>query len=152
MIYFLIYLFLEVVISTNISSVIGGVYTFFELIFSAAVGIILLVNFRTTLIQNLRSVSDQQIDLRRFQELNLFTIFGAFLLILPGFLTDIIGVLMQFSVFVSILVNRFAAKYTPKSSNTHNYKKENNDVIDVEIINNDSTLELDIDERNKHRS
>ena len=55
---------------------------------------------------------------------------------------------MQFSVIVSILVNRFAAKYTPKSSNTHNYKKENNDVIDVEIINDDSTAKLDIDERN----
>ncbi len=151
MIYFLIYLFLEVVISTNISSAIGGINTFFELIFSAAVGVILLVNFRTTLIQNLRSVSEQQIDLRRFQELNLFTIFGAFLLILPGFFTDIIGVLMQFSVFVSILVNRFSAKYSPKSSNTHNYKKEDNDVIDVEIINDDSTTKLNINERDQHR-
>jgi 2-isopropylmalate synthase/UPF0716 protein FxsA len=152
MIYFLVYLFLEVVISTNISSAIGGVNTFFELILSAFVGIILLVNFRTTLIQNLRCVSEQQIDLQRFQELNLFTIFGAFLLIIPGFLTDIIGVLLQFSVFVSILVNRFSAKYTPKSTNTHNYTKEEDNVIDVEIISDDSTPELNPHERDQFRS
>ncbi|RUM65810.1 MAG: FxsA family protein, partial [Sulfurimonas sp.] len=104
MIYFFIYLFLEVVISTNIASLIGGVATFFELIFSAMIGIILLVNFRTTLIKNLQSVSADNLDLRRLQELNLFTVIGAFLLIAPGFLTDIIGVLMQFSVVVSLLV------------------------------------------------
>ncbi len=149
MIYFLIYLFLEVVISTNIASAIGGITTFFELILSAMVGIILLVNFRTTLIKNLQSVSRDQIDLQRFQELNLFTIFGAFLLIAPGFLTDIIGILMQFSVVVSMLVNRFSAKYSPNKRNTYHHKKEDNDVIDVEIINDDSTTKLDIDERDK---
>jgi len=151
-IYFLLYLFLEVVISTNIASMIGGVATFFELIFSAMVGIILLVNFRTTLIKNLQSISSDNIDLRRFQELNLFTVFGAFLLIAPGFLTDIIGVLMQFSVFVSLLVNRFSAKYNSSNTKSNHYQKDEYDVIDVEIIDDDSTTKLDPNGGKQHRS
>ncbi len=97
-----------------------------------------MVNFRTTLLNNITAVSYHAIDLREFQRLNLFTIIGAILLIIPGFLTDIIGALMQFSVFTSMLVNRYNVK-------SGNYKQDNNreninntkkdsDVIDVEII------------------
>lgn len=138
MIYFVIYLFLEVLISVNISSTIGGLGTFFEIILTAFIGISILVNFRTTLLNNITAVSYHAIDLREFQRLNLFTIIGAILLIIPGFLTDIIGALMQFSVFTSMLVNRYNVK-------SGNYKQDNNreninntkkdsDVIDVEII------------------
>ncbi|WP_373036339.1 FxsA family protein [Sulfurimonas sp.] len=144
MIYFIIYLLLEVLVSVNISSSIGGLATFFEILLSAFVGISILMNFRTTLLHNITAVSYHAIDLNEFQKLNLFTIIGAILLIIPGFLTDIIGILMQFSVFTSMLVNRYNVK-----SNIHktDYREENNqkniqkdsDVIDVEIISDSST-------------
>ncbi|MDD5372108.1 MAG: FxsA family protein [Sulfurimonas sp.] len=140
MIYFIIYLFLEVIISVNISSAIGGLATFFEILLSAFLGLIILINFKATLTENLRAVSYNCIDLREFQSLNLFTILGAILLILPGFLTDIIGILLQFSVFTTMLVNRYNIK-----SNKCNTKYEKNniekdiDVIDVEIISDNST-------------
>lgn len=51
MVYFLIYLFLEVLISVNISSAIGGLATFFEILASAFIGIAILVNFRNTLLK-----------------------------------------------------------------------------------------------------
>ena len=124
MIYFLVYLFLEVIISVNISSYIGGISTFAEILLSAMLGIAILVNFRKTLFENISAVSYNCIDLEQFERLNLFTLFGAILLIMPGFLTDIMGILMQFSVFTSMLVNR----YNVKSGKC-------NDVIDVEIIN-----------------
>ncbi len=134
MIYFLLYLFFEVLVSVNISSEIGGLNTFGEIIFSAFIGIYILFHFQATLVENMQAVSTRQIDLQKFQELNVFTLLGAILLIIPGFLTDIIGILLQFSVFTSMLVNRFSAKYNskPKESNS-NYTKDNN-VIDVEII------------------
>lgn len=141
MIYFLIYLFLEVIIFVNISSAIGGLATFFEIIASAFLGLIILINFKATLAENLRAVSYNCIDLRQFQSLNLFTILGAILLILPGFLTDIIGILLQFSVFTTMLVNRYNIK-----SNKCNTKYEKNniekdiDVIDVEIISDNSSF------------
>ncbi len=145
MLYFILYLFLEVMISTNISSQIGGFNTFLELVASAFLGFALLVNFRTTLIENMQAFSMQKIDLQEFQRLNIFAVLGAILLIVPGFLTDIIGILLQFSVVTKMLVNRFTAKsiyqnntsFREEQSQIHTQKDD--DVIDVEIINNDST-------------
>jgi 2-isopropylmalate synthase/UPF0716 protein FxsA len=141
MIYFLVYLFFEVMISVNLASKLGGFNTFLELILSALVGIVLLVNFRSTLIENMHAVSMQKIDVHEFQRLNIFAILGAVLLILPGFLTDIIGVLLQFSVFTKMLVNRFTAKSSfEKKTYTHTqiHEEKDDDVIDVEIISNDT--------------
>jgi 2-isopropylmalate synthase/UPF0716 protein FxsA len=142
MLYFLIYLFLEVVVSVNIASAIGGLATFLEILLSAFVGISILVNFRQTLMENMRAVSFSCIDLEEFQRLNLFTLIGAILLIIPGFLTDIIGILMQFSVITSMIVNR----YNVKSNSCNNSydekldKQKDSDVIDVEIISDNSTI------------
>lgn len=141
MIYFIVYLFLEVLISVNISSAIGGLMTFIEIMFSAMIGISILVNFRKTLIENLTAVSYHTIDLQQFQKLNLFTLFGAILLIVPGFLTDIFGILLQFSALTSMFVNRYKVK---SESNKFNYEnkqtQKDSDVIDVEIISDRPTL------------
>lgn len=132
MIYFIVYLFLEVIVSVNIASALGGFLTFLEIIFSAFLGFVILVNFRETLSENFRALSRNAIDIQQFQSLNLFTIIGAFLLIIPGFLTDIIGILLQFSVFTSMLVNHFAK--SNKTNFKQNNKQKDSDVIDVEIV------------------
>jgi len=141
MVYFLIYLFLEVIISVNISSSIGGFMTFLEIVASALLGIFILVNFKESLRENLTAVSYNCIDLNQFQNLNLFTLFGAILLIIPGFLTDMIGILMQFSVVTRMIVNRYSM-----GSNSCNINREDeiklkkdSDVIDVEIISDSTT-------------
>ncbi len=147
MIYFVLYLFLEVLISVNISSSIGGLATFFEIVATAFIGISILINFRSTLLQNITAVSYHAIDLQEFQKLNLFTIIGAILLIIPGFFTDIIGAVMQFSVFTSMIVNRYNVKssnYKPNSDaqdiqNLNNKIQKDSNVIDVEIISDNST-------------
>ncbi len=139
MIYFLIYLFLEVLVSVNIASAIGGLWTFFEILFSAFLGITILMNFRSTFRENVMAVSYKCIDLQEFQRLSLFSIFGAILLIIPGFLTDILGVLLQFSVLTTMLVNRYNVKSKCKT-NYKNYNKEKDiDVIDVEIISDNTS-------------
>jgi len=142
MIYFIVYLFLEVMISVNLASQIGGFNTFLEVMFTALVGIVLLVNFRSTLMANMHAFSLQKIDVQEFQRLNIFAILGAILLILPGFLTDIIGLLLQFSVLTKMLVNRFTAKSTFENetyTHTKIHSEKDDNVIDVEIISNDST-------------
>ena len=141
MIYFVLYLFLEVIISVNISSVIGGLMTFIEIVMSASVGISILINFRKTLVENLTAVSYNCIDLEQFQKLNLFTLIGAIFLIIPGFFTDMIGVLMQFSVFTSMFVNRYNVKSGNCKTDYENINKQkDSNVIDVEIINNDTSF------------
>lgn len=141
MIYFIVYLFLEVLISVNISSVIGGLMTFIEILLSALLGVAILVNFRQTLIENFKAVSYQQIDLEQFQKLNLFTLLGAVFLILPGFFTDILGIVMQFSVITSMFVNRYNVKSNPQNQGYENLKEQkDSDVIDVEIISSNSSI------------
>ena len=132
MIYFLLYLFLETIVSVNISSAIGGFATFLEIVVSAFVGLAILANFRNTFFENLTAVSYAQIDLEEFQRLNLFTIIGAILLIIPGFLTDIIGTLLQFSAITTMLVNRYGVQ--SRRDNNERFYKEDDDVIDVEVI------------------
>jgi len=134
--YFIVYLFLEVIISVNISSYIGGLVTFFEIIFTAFLGIAIIVNYKNAFMENLSSISSNYRDLHQLQNLNLFVPIGAVLLIMPGFFTDILGVIMQFSIITGLFVNRYDVK--SKSYNTdyeqNNIKKDTQDVIDVEII------------------
>ena len=141
MIYFVVYLFLEVLISVNISSAIGGLMTFFEILISAFFGISILINFRKTLAENMAAVSYDCIDLEQFQRLNLFTILGGILLIVPGFLTDILGLLLQFSAFTTMAVNRYNVKSGKCKTDFENKNiKKETDVIDVEIISDNSSI------------
>jgi len=135
MLYFLIYLFLEVLISVNISSAIGGLMTFFEIILSALFGIFILMNFKETFFSSLISVATKQISIEEFQRLNIFTLLGAVLLIIPGFLTDIVGFLMQFSAITSLIVNRYVVQ-SKNEFDINDFKKERKDeeIIDVEVI------------------
>lgn len=137
MVYFLLYLFAEVLISVNISSQIGGINTFFEILFSAFIGLSILLNFKKTLVENLKAVSYSCIDFHQFQRLNLFTLFGAIFLIIPGFLTDIIGLLLQITPLTSMVVNHYGVKSTNYNSQYKNTKDQ--DVIDVEIIDTHNT-------------
>lgn len=126
-------------ISTNISSAIGGFATFIEIILSAVLGFVLIANFRVTFVQSLQALSNRTITMEEFQKLNAWSILGAVLLIMPGFLTDIIGILLQFSFFASL----FAAKvlHVKHFSPENNFKKGREDeIIDVEIIDDNNRL------------
>ncbi|WP_263832975.1 FxsA family protein [Sulfurospirillum oryzae] len=137
--YFLIYLFLEVMVSVNIASAIGAVATFVELILSAVVGFILLANMRVTLMQNLNALMQGEISIESFQRLNLWAIVGAILFILPGFLGDIIGLLLQFSSIVTLLASKFL--HVKEENPPHHFKQGNEDeIIDVEVIDDNHRI------------
>ncbi|AFL68674.1 FxsA family protein [Sulfurospirillum barnesii] len=133
--YFLIYLFLEVMVSVNIASVIGAFSSFIEIIFSAIIGFVLLANMRMTLMQNMNALMQGEISLESFERLNLWALFGAFLLILPGFLSDIVGLLLQFSAFATLMASKFlhVNKQTPHFEHKRKHLKEE-EIIDVEVI------------------
>ena len=128
-------------LSTSIATYLGGLNTFFAIVLTALAGMGILVNFRKTLVENMTAVSYNCIDLEQFQRLNLFTLFGAILLIVPGFLTDIFGIVLQFSAFTSMLVNRYNVKSDNcKPSYEENHIKKDTDVIDVEIISDQPSI------------
>ena len=151
MIYFLIYLFIEVMISSFFAGQIGGLNTFLEILISAFIGIYILKSFKYSLNENIEKIRTGKITQDEFIKTNASKSFGALLLIVPGFFTDIVGLLLQFGLFVVIVGKIFAVnprnttdrsdQFTNQNTtnNTH-YKRELHDeIIDVEIIDDNNT-------------
>lgn len=138
---FLIYFFLEVLTTIEIGSYLGGVGTFLEIVFSALFGIFLLFNFNSSLKENLDSISRMENSPDRVLTSTIFSLIGAILLIIPGILSDIIGVLMQFNI-IALIFGKIIAKsiinLNQKRSYHNEYKYKRNktkteDIIDVKI-------------------
>ncbi len=154
MIYFIIYLFLEVMISSAISGEIGGLMTFFELIFSVMVGMFILKNFKYGLMDSITKVKNGEMSQEEFVKGSIGKAIGAILLIVPGFFTDILGLILQFSMFTVIFTKIFKFKTMSNPSNNTQYshtsytytnlnqniKKGDDDVIDVEIIDDPKSI------------
>ena len=60
---------------------------------------------------------------------------------IPGFFTDIFGLLLQFSLFTVLFSKIFKFKPKAMPSNNKQYlKKGDDDVIDVEVIDDDKHI------------
>ncbi|CAM3480902.1 MULTISPECIES: FxsA family protein [Helicobacter] len=130
-----IYLFLEVFITFEMIDFLGVLGFVLEIIFSAILGLFILVNYRFFLGDALVRLREREIGYEAFVGSNIFRILGAILLILPGGLTDILGILMQFSAIGFLAVKPFMKKPAPNSTpfDTSN-KPQNSEIIDVEVI------------------
>jgi 2-isopropylmalate synthase/UPF0716 protein FxsA len=155
MIYFILYVFLEVMVSSTISGQIGGLMTFLELIGSAIFGIFLLQNFKFSLLEKINSVRNGDLTQDEFIKSSIGAAIGAMLLIVPGFFTDILGLLLQFSLFTVVFTKIFKFKKSKSTNNTQynnsNFsytsftqqtqtKQGDDDVIDVEIIDDNKSI------------
>jgi len=127
MVYFLIYLFLEITVTLNIAAKIGAFATFIEVIVSAIAGFIIIANIGNSFSESFGALVQRRITEEEFLQLHLFMFIGAILLIIPGFLSDIVGILFQFPYIGLMITKRF---YRFKN----NQEKRSDDVIDVEVI------------------
>jgi UPF0716 family protein affecting phage T7 exclusion len=153
-VYIFLYLFFEVMVSTFFASMLGGFLTFFEIIASAIVGIYLLKNFQFSIVESGQKLSRGEITQEDFIKTNMAKAIGAILLIVPGFMTDIFGLLLQFGILTLLLTKLFSFK--PKKeqnenqynhnqfyyeTNYYNQKRGNDeDIIDVEIIDDNKSI------------
>jgi len=139
-------------ISSSIASSIGGLLTFIEILLSAIIGMIILKNFKYSLGDSIQKARSGQITQEEFIKTNVAKAIGAFLLIIPGFFTDIIGIILQLGLFVAIFSKIFAFK-KPSNNTTYStnfeytqtdYKSNNtrrdDEIIDVEIIDSNNTI------------
>lgn len=143
MIYFLIYLFLEVMVTSEISAMIGGLNTFALIILTAIAGFIIMANFRFALHENLTRLMKREISQQEFFTQNLFRVVGAILLIIPGFFSDILGVMFQFQPLAMLMAGvLFKGQKTyvnnPHQSRPDQKTRKTDDVIDVEVVDSDS--------------
>jgi UPF0716 protein FxsA len=132
MIYFLFYLFVEILFSVEFASLIGGLYTFLEVILSALIGFALIGSFKETLLFNIAELMSGGITLGQFKSRNVFPFLGAILLMLPGFFSDLIGLLFQ----ISFLTDFFKLDNPDKHKPNEDLRKRDfeDNIIDVEVI------------------
>ena len=152
MVYIFLYLFLEVMVSVYFASMLGGLYTFLEIIISAFIGVFLLKNFRYSLMLNIKSLAKGEITQEDFVKQNVAKALGAVLLVIPGFLTDIIGILLQFGIISLLLTKIFKFKISSKkeensfTQNSYTYQSkqkrryDDDEIIDVEIIDDSKSI------------
>lgn len=83
---------------------------------------------------------------KEFFASNLTKVVGAFLLIVPGLLSDSVGVLLSFGLFDGVLV-ALIDKILPKQENSAN-QESYSEIIDVEVIEENERIE---DEKSHYR-
>ncbi len=140
MFYFLAYLLLELAVTVPAFSNLGVLGSFFEIIFSALLGFFLITNSSYTLSESFSALRENKISPFMFQSITLLSILGAILLILPGVFTDILGILFQFG-FISTIIAKLTNKNTNNNTQnfTQNERREDEDIIDVEVIEHSDT-------------
>ena len=166
MIYFFIYLFLEVMISSTLAGKVGGLSIFFEILLTAIIGILILKNFKFSLTESINKARAGQITQEEFMKANVGKAFGALLLIVPGIFTDIMGLLLQIPFFITLLSSVFKFQVptnrttystnfsssdfgydtsrfnnaNTKNTNNSNYKRNTDEIIDVEVIDDTKSI------------
>jgi UPF0716 family protein affecting phage T7 exclusion len=138
MIYFLVYIFLEVLITINIGGAIGGILTFVEIIATLLLGIFYIANFKYSMGSAIFELAKKEITKERFVAQNMTSFLGAILLILPGMLSDIIGILLQIPMVSDKLAELFF-KRNSNQSYTQNKRNNNENIIDVEAKDTNSS-------------
>ncbi len=121
--------FLELFLSLKVGENIGFVWSTLWIVFTIIIGVNLLRSSPLALMGNLSSVSQGKLSMKSFQNASTAYLLGAMMLIVPGVLTDFLGLLLlSYTVYL-----QFVAKITPEQTK-FNTKKGDDDVIDVEII------------------
>ena len=108
-----------------------------------------------SLMEKIKAVQAGELTQEEFVKSSIGKAIGAILLIVPGFFTDIIGLLLQFGIMTAIFSKIFTFK--PRASNNSNYSqssytytefnnynqtkpKGDDDVIDVEVIDDNKSI------------
>ncbi|MEA1879358.1 MAG: FxsA family protein [Campylobacterota bacterium] len=122
-------LLLELYISLKVGENIGFLWSVVWILISMFIGIKLLKYSPLSLMGNMQAVQTGKLSTKSFHNAATSYLAGSVLLIIPGVLSDFLGVV----AFVYTLYLQFIAKITPEQTNLHTKKGDDN-VIDVEII------------------
>jgi len=127
LIYFLLYLFLEITISYEFAKIFTPFGLFLEVLISAAVGLYIIKTLHFSMFIELQRVLKREISEEEFITMGLFKLIGGILLFIPGVFSDILGLLLM----IELIARFFAKIFHSKTYTTHSTY---DDIIDVEII------------------
>ena len=131
LIYFLVYLFLEILFSYEFAKIFTPLGFFIEVLITAFIGVYIIRTLPFSINESMMKVLKREISEEEFLSIGIFKFIGAVLLIIPGFFSDILGTLFLFEPFARWI----ARKFLPHQNNFYTYTNtDDNDIIDVEII------------------
>ena len=127
-------LLLELFLSLKVGENIGFIWSALWIIASMLLGFRLLQSSSLSMMGNLNAVRSGKLSMKNFQNAATFYVLAAILLIIPGVLSDFLGLIaLAYTLYLQLV-----AKITPEQTN-NNFKKQGDEhVIDVEIIDEHS--------------
>lgn len=125
---------LEFIISLKVGIEIGIGCSLLWILATMFMGIILIKNSHIALFSGADQLFNQKFTIQRFHDSAISYITGSLLIFIPGVLSDIFGLIL----LIYTLYLHFIAKISPNKKNNQYNQKENDDVIDVEVISSDS--------------
>ena len=127
----ILYLFFEVMTTAAFINAFGGLALFLEIIISAVVGMLMFSGLNRHLGSLMGDLMARRISEQELVASSLYRVIGALLLIMPGLLTDLLGLAMQFRFLGRGVMRRFYHQETPKTKPKGESREE---IIDVEVI------------------
>ena len=128
------FLLLELFLSLSMGENIGFMWSALWIVTSMMLGFRLLQSSSLSMMGNINAVKSGKLSMKNFQNAATSYLAAAVLLIIPGVLSDFLGLIALVYTFYL----QFVAKITPEQTN-NNFKKQGDDnVIDVEIIDEHS--------------
>ena len=136
MILLVAYFIIELLASIKLGITIGFGWSVVWVVATSLIGAILLRLSPYAIMDSFNSIGFKKFNLISAQNAAISYILGAILLIIPGIFSDILGILLLcYTIYL-----RMFAKIAPNEN--RNYKKGDDDVIDVEIIDSDSSDDI----------
>lgn len=161
LIFLLVIPLIELFVLIEVGSVIGGFTTILLIIATALLGIFFMRQQGTaTIVKIKQNLADGKIPGKEILE-GVFIFIGGVMLLLPGFITDTIGILFLIEPIRTLFARSFAKRqqrqYQQKNGNIYeaqwhessndnqdnipfkpNLKADNDDIIDAEVIDSDN--------------
>jgi UPF0716 family protein affecting phage T7 exclusion len=130
--FFVVYLFFEILVSYLFIQIFTPLGFFLESVVTAIIGILLLRDFSISMLWDIQLVVNREITPEEFISIGILRFVGAIFLIMPGILTDILGTIFQFPWTGQWFASHFLK--SPTSTHTHFHHSKEPDIIDAEII------------------
>ena len=123
-------LLLELFFSLSVGEKIGFMWSVLWIVASMILGMKILQSSSLSIMGNLDAVKSGKLSMKNFKNAATAYLFAAILLMIPGVLSDFMGIV---SLLYSFYL-QFIAKITPEQTNINLKNKGDDNVIDVEII------------------
>lgn len=134
---FFVYLICEIWVTSYFYANFPPVAISFFIVFMMFLGIFMLKRSQFFLAASMKTSFFSQVDFSGFVKQNILYALSAILFIIPGILSDFMGAMFILFVLYLQLNGRIS-----KNKNEYNFKKGEEDVIDAEIVDNGSYIDI----------